>query len=160
MNSSQEEIQKQLEAQVGQQTHVSDWREITQARIQRFAEATDDFQWIHLDQARARKESPFGGTIAHGYLTLALYPWLRGIVEEKNPLYPGVAQIINYGVNKVRFPAPVPAGARVRGRTKLEEVRQIPGGLETLERFTIEMEGNEKPACVAEIIMRLYFSED
>ena len=153
----QHQLRERLNSQIGRETHVSDWREITQERIQRFAEATDDYQWIHLDEARAQRDSPYGGTIAHGYLTLALYPWLRGIVDTEKPLYPGVAQVINYGVNKVRFPAAVASGARIRGRTELLEVKDIPGGLETLERFTIDIDEGEKPACVAEVIMRLYF---
>jgi len=150
-------VRAELEPRVGSEIHVSDWLEITQERIDRFAEATGDRQWIHVDPQRAARESPFGTTIAHGYLTLSLYPLLREMVDESRPLFPGVRRVINYGLNKVRFPNAVRAGQRVRGHTELLAVEEVGGGLQLTERFTVEVEGEQRPACVAEAIMRYYF---
>jgi acyl dehydratase len=148
-----------LRAKVGTEVHVSPWVEVTQERVARFADATGDHQWIHVDTGRAARESPYGGTIAHGYLTLSLYPSLRGLVEEGEPPFPGVRNVINYGINKLRFPSPVPVGSRLRLRTTLLGVEEIPGGLQITEASTFEVEGATKPACAAELIMRLYFAE-
>jgi len=146
-----------LQGQVGSEVHVSPWLEVTQQRVQAFADATSDWQWIHVDADRAGAESPYGGTIAHGYLTLSLYPMLRGLVDEGRPPYPGVRQVINYGVNRLRFPAPVRVGARLRLRSALLAVDEFTGGLQVTEAGTFEVEGGSKPACVAELLMRLYF---
>lgn len=150
-------VRADLLAKVGQETHVSDWLEITQERINAFAAATGDFQWIHTQPERAAKESPWRRTIAHGYLTMSLYPMLRGIVDEAKPPYPGVRTVINYGMNKLRFVNAVREGARVRGRTKLLAVDDFKGGLQLTEEFTVELEGETKPALVGEVLMRLYF---
>ncbi|MCC7199892.1 MAG: MaoC family dehydratase [Gammaproteobacteria bacterium] len=154
---SLEQSRAQLQALVGRESHASDWLEVTQRRVDDFAAATGDHQWIHVDPARARAESPYGSTIAHGYLTLSLYPLLRGLVDEARPVMPGVLRVINYGINKLRFPNAVRVGARVRGRSTVAAVEDIPGGLQLTEQFTVEVEGENKPACVAEVVMRLYF---
>ena len=146
-----------LRSQCGQETHVSDWLLVDQDRIQAFADATGDHQWIHVDPARAAAESPWKATIAHGYLSLSLYPTLRGIVEEGKPLFPGVRQVINYGLNKLRFTNAVKAGARVRGRFAVVAVEEVGGGLQLTEQFTLEVEGSTKPAVIAEVLMRFYF---
>jgi acyl dehydratase len=132
-------------------THLghSDWLEITQERVDLFAEATGDHQWIHVDPVRA-KDGPFGGTIAHGYLTLSLSNlFLPQIVEVT-----GFSMGINYGTGKIRFPAPVPVGARVRAGAELVSVEEIKGGLQSTVMITIEIEGGTKPACVIESISR------
>lgn len=148
---------EQLQARVGEEIHVSDWLLVTQDRVEAFAQATGDHQWIHVDRERATRESPYKGTIAHGYLTLSLYPLLRGLVDESAPVYPGIRNVINYGINKLRFPNAVRTGARVRAHTTLAAVEEIKGGLQVTETYTVEVENETKPAWVAELIMRLYF---
>ncbi|MFP3948742.1 MAG: MaoC family dehydratase [Gemmatimonadota bacterium] len=154
---SRESVLKELQSRVGEETHVSDWVEIDQDRIDQFAEATGDHQWIHVDVERAKKESPYDGPIAHGFLTLSMVPFLTGSVSEEKPAYPGLKLAVNYGLNRVRFPAPVPAGSRIRARTTLKEVTEVKGGLQVIREVTVEVEGNEKPACFAETVSRLYF---
>jgi len=154
---SQQEVLERLQSQIGQETHVSDWITVTQERINAFADATDDHQWIHVDPERAARESPFKATIAHGYLTLSLYPMLRGLVTAERPVFPGVRQVINYGLDRLRFPSPVVAGSRIRAHCVLQKVEPVTGGLQVTEQFTVEVDGQPKPACVAEAIMRLYF---
>ena len=132
-------------------THLghSDWLEITQERVDQFADATGDHQWIHVDPARA-KEGPYGGTIAHGYLTMSLSNYfLPQIVEVR-----GVSLGVNYGTGKVRFPAPVPVGSRIRGGAEVQSVEEVPGGVQATILITIEIEGGTKPACVIESISR------
>ncbi len=146
-----------LQGRIGQEIHCSDWLEVTQQRIDAFAAATGDHQWIHVDPARATRESPYRSTIAHGYLTLSLYPLLRGLVQADRPLFPGVSRIINYGLDKLRFPNAVRAGSRVRARCVLHKVEEVPGGLQMTEQYTVEIDGEAKPACVAEAITRAYF---
>ncbi len=155
---SQQAVLEDLQRRIGEEVHVSDWLEITQQRIDAFADATDDHQWIHVDVERARRESPWRSTIAHGYLTLSLFPVLRALVVADRPLYPGVKQVINYGLDKLRFPAAVTAGSRIRARCKLLKVEEVTGGLQVTEQFTAEIDGQAKPACVAETIMRVYFA--
>jgi len=138
-------------AQEGQEIGVSDWILIDQDRINRFADATDDYQWIHVDVERAKKELPTGTTIAHGYLLTALFPALI----EKIVIFNG-ERTINYGLNKVRFKKMVPAGSRVRLRVKLKSARKRIGALQIILEGTMEVEGQSKPACVAETIV-LYF---
>lgn len=154
---SLEAVRAELGHQIGQDIHVSDWVTVTQERINAFATATDDHQWIHTDPARAAVESPWKTTIAHGYLTLSLYPMIRGIVEEGRPAFPGLRQVINYGINKLRFTNAVKVGARVRGRSKLAAIDDFKGGFMLTEEFTMEIEGETKPACIADILMRYYF---
>ena len=144
---------RDLESQVGKEVGVSPWVEITQARIDEFARATEDFQWIHVDPKRA-KDSPFGGTIAHGFLTLSMLPKLSEATFEFSDRKMGV----NYGLNKVRFTSPVPAGAKIRARFVLARFEKIEGnGVQTTWSVTIEREGGDKPVCVAESIGRHYF---
>ena len=138
-----------VQAAVGRHLGYSDWLEITQERIDLFAQATGDHQWIHVDPERAA-HGPFGTTIAHGYLTLSLSNlFLPQIVEVR-----GVSMGVNYGTDKVRFPAPVPVGSRVRGGAQLAAVTEIPGGVQTTMVVTIEIEGGAKPACVVESLSR------
>lgn len=146
-----------LQDRVGQEIHVSDWVDVTQEMINEFGRVTGDQQWIHTDPERAKKESPFHGPVAHGYLSLSLYPMLRDLVREDQPLFPGVRQVINYGINKLRFPGAVPAGSRVRARCVLMTAEEIKESLQITEQFTLEVEGQERPACVAECVMRVYF---
>ena len=144
---------RNLESMVGKEVGVSPWVEIPQARIDQFAEATGDFQWIHVDQEKA-KDSPFGGTIAHGFLTLSMLPKLTESTFEFSDRRMGV----NYGLNTVRFTAPVPAGAKIRGRFTLAKYEKIDGnGVQTTWNAVIEREGSDKPVCVAESISRHYF---
>lgn len=154
---SQQTVLAQLRQRIGQEIHTSEWMEITQQRIDAFAEATGDHQWIHVDPERAARESPYGGSIAHGFLTLSLYPRLRGLVEAEQPVFPGVRQVINYGLDKLRFPNAVRAGSRVRAHCTLLAVEEVTGGLQVTEQYSVEVEGQSKPACVAAAIMRLYF---
>ena len=146
-----------LTPKIGAVLHVSPWTAITQERIDRFAQATGDHQWIHVDPERARAQSPFGATIAHGYLVLALYPELRGRTGPDTQPFPGVTRTINYGLNRARFPSPVRAGDRVRGRFELVGAAERNGALQVVERFTVELESGDKPACVAEIVRLLFF---
>ncbi|HEX4293755.1 MAG TPA: MaoC family dehydratase [Rhizomicrobium sp.] len=139
---------EELPALAGQEIGVSDWVEIDQDRIDKFADATGDHQWIHLDVERAKKEMPGGKTIAHGYLTLSLIPWLAGNLLRIE----GVTRGINYGSNKVRFTNMVPAGSRVRARSKLLSVEARGGGMQLTSEVTIEIEGAARPACIAETI--------
>ena len=141
-----------LKAVIGEHLGYSDWMEITQERVQQFAESTGDYQWIHIDVERAKKESPFGGPIAHGYLTLSLGPVLLPQVVATTGFKMGV----NYGCNKVRFMAPVPVGARLRLGAKVLSVDDIAGGVQSTYELTFECEGASKPSCVAEVIFRSY----
>jgi acyl dehydratase len=144
---------EELRALVGQEVAVGDWFEVAQERINQFADATGDHQWIHLDVDRARSETPFGSTIAHGFLTLSLLSHLVGqSVQVKLPARMG----INYGLNKVRFVSPVPAGARIRARVVLQALEDVPGGRQLTWGVTIEREGGDKPCCVAEWLVRQY----
>lgn len=138
----------ELEAAVGRHLGYSDWLEITQARIDQFAEATLDRQWIHVDQERA-KAGPFGGTIAHGYLTLSLLAHLVGEIYAVG----GVRMAVNYGANKLRFPSPVPAGAKVRAGVELLSVEGGALGYQVISRVTIECDRSDKPACVVEAVV-------
>ena len=141
---------EEIEAAAGEEIGASEWLEITQERVDRFADATDDHQWIHVDQARA-EAGPFGGTIAHGYLTLSLIPWLGSQVFKVET----EGAKLNYGLNKVRFPNPVLVGARVRATVTIGEVAQVPAGRQLTVRYVIEIEGQDKPACVAETVVLL-----
>jgi acyl dehydratase len=147
------ELPQNLVDMVGQHIGVSEWMLIDQERVNKFADATDDHQWIHVDAEKAA-QGPFGGTIAHGFLTLALTVPLGGQV----PLDVGEPKMaINYGLEKVRFPAPVPVGSRVRARVELANVTEVGGGVQVNRIVTIEVEGQEKPAMVAETVSRYYY---
>ena len=142
----------ELKQLVGQEVATSDWVDVTQERVNQFAEATGDLQWIHIDVERSRKESPYGGTIAHGFLTLSLLPLLMANAISM----PDVKMGVNYGLNKVRFPGPVPVGSRVRAHMNLLNVEDIEGGAQMTWQVTIEREGSEKPVCVAESVSRRF----
>jgi len=146
-----------LSVKLGEEVHVGDWLQIDQHRIDQFAEVTMDRQWIHTDPERAATESPFGGTIAQGFLTLSLLPVLTESVDPEYPQYPTAKMAVNYGLNQVRYPYPVKVGNRLRSRTRLAKVEPIKRGLELVKEITIEIEGCRRPACVAESIVRLYF---
>ena len=142
---------KGIKALAGQEWGPGDWLEMTQERINQFADATDDHQWIHVDVERAN-EGPFKSTIAHGFLTLSLVLALtRGDRQVE-----GVRMAINYGLNRVRFPAPVRVGDRIRATTKNLSVEDVEGGVQVVNQITVEIEGQEKPACVAELVGRFY----
>ena len=142
----------ELKAAIGEHLGYSDWMEITQERVNQFAEATGDHQWIHIDVERAKKESPFGGPIAHGYLTLSLAPVLLPQVVVTT----GFSMGVNYGCNKVRFMSPVPVGAKLRMSATVLTVDDIAGGVQPTYQLTFETEGATKPSCVAEVIFRAY----
>jgi len=152
-----EDALTELNKKIDTEIHVSDWLTVSQDMITEFARATGDTQWIHVNPERAAKESPFRKTIAHGYLTLALYPRLRGLVDASSPLFPGVTSVINYGLDKLRFPNAVLVDSRIRARCRLLSAEEIKGSLQIKEQYTVEIDGQERPACVAECIMRLYF---
>ena len=143
---------EELKTMVGQEIGISDWIKLTQERVNTFAEATGDHQWIHVDPERAKKESPYGGPIAHGYLTMSLAPYfLQQIMEIKKK-----RMGVNYGLNKVRFPAPVPVGGKLRMKAEVAEIEDIKGGVQIVIKMTFEVEGQEKPCCIAEAIYRYY----
>ena len=144
---------QRLKEMVGQEIGMTEWFVVTQERIERFAEATEDRQWIHVDSARAGKESPYGTTIAHGFLTLSL---ISRFVQEAIQIRGGVRLAVNYGLNRVRFPAAVRAGSRIRARVSLMSLRELPDSLDAIFGVTMECEGADKPACVAEWIVRYY----
>ncbi len=140
----------QLSDAVGEDLGTTDWLEITQDRVDAFADATGDHQWIHVDVERA-KDGPFGGTIAHGYLTLSLIPQFTPELFSLET--PGAR--LNYGVNKVRFPNPVKVGAKIRATAQVTEVTDVPAGKQMITRYTLEIDGEDKPACVAETVVLL-----
>lgn len=142
-----------LKEYVGKEIGVSEWMVITQERINQFAEATEDRQWIHIDSDRAKRESPFGVTIAHGFLTLSL---ISRLVKDVIQISDGTRSTINYGLNHVRFPSPVREGSKIRGRFTLVSFRDVEKAQEAVIGCTVESEGNNKPCCVAEWIVRYY----
>jgi acyl dehydratase len=153
-----EHLLEELRQNFGHEIAVGDWLVIDQSRIDAFAAATGDTQWIHIDPERARQESPYGTTVAHGFLTLALLPFLTG---SNSPDYlrrhfPGMRLRVNYGLNRLRFPAPVKCGDCIRARTVLREAVVIDKGLEVTYLFTVDIEGRDKPALVAEQVVRVY----
>jgi len=147
-----------LTKRLGEEIHVSDWLLVTQHRVDAFAGATGDHQWIHVDPERAARESPYKAAIAHGYLTLSLHVLLRDLVAADKPYAPGVVSVINYGLNKLRFPNAVRVGARVRGRFTLVGVEVVAANvLQVAEQYLVEIEGQAKPACIAESLFRVIF---
>ncbi len=144
-----------LETMTGQRIGISPWHEVTQEQVDLFAEATGDRQWIHVDPERARS-GPFGGPIAHGYLTLSMLPKLLSDMLRVS----GVALTVNYGLNRVRFTSPVPVGARIRAVADVLRVDAVEGGAQLSLSVTVEIEGSSKPACVAETITRLYRAQE
>ena len=151
------EVLSDLQAKVGEEIHVSDWLPVTQELIDMFANATGDKQWIHVDIERAKAESPYGCTIAHGYLTLSLYPMLRGLVDAQEPLFPDVKNVINYGMNKLRFTNVVKVGSKIRAHCTILAAEEVKNSIQLTEQYTVEIKDQDRPACVAECIMRLYF---
>jgi acyl dehydratase len=141
----------ELKQAAGQDLGTSDWHEVTQDAIDAFADVTGDHQWIHVDPERAR-DTPFGGTIAHGYYTLSLTPMFTQQIFGLD----GFGFAVNYGLNKVRFPAPLPVGSRVRMHAKLAALDELPGGAQITIQVTFEREGGDKPVCVAETLARVY----
>ena len=137
----------------GREIGATEWLTMSQDRIQQFADATEDPQWIHLDPERARRESPYGATIAHGFLTLSLIGYfIRQVIQ-----IPGDVRLtVNYGLNRVRFPAPVPVGSQIRGRITLQSFKELADCVEAVFGISVEVEGSEKPCCVAEWILRYY----
>lgn len=143
----------ELEASVGEELGPTEWLTIDQDRVNGFADVTEDHQWIHIDAERAAA-GPFGGTIAHGFLTLSLLPYLTSSLRGVT----GVKMGVNYGLNKVRFPAPVRVGSRIRARAETVSAERTPdGAVQVVNRVTIEIEGGSKPACVADMVSRFYF---
>jgi len=145
----------ELKQAEGDDLGTSEWHEVTQQAIDAFADATGDHQWIHVDSERA-KQTPFGGTIAHGYYTLSLAPMLTEQIFDLE----GFAFAVNYGLNKVRFPAPLPVGSRVRMQARLKALEEVPGGAQMTVEVTFEREGGDKPVCVAETLARIYEATD
>jgi acyl dehydratase len=141
----------ELKAHAGQDVGVSDWHEVTQEEINEFADVTGDHNWIHIDVERAKK-TPFGGTIAHGYYTLSLAPKFSYSLMSVE----GFAFGVNYGVNRVRFPAPLPVGSKVRMHMKLASVEEVSNGVQITTELSFEREGGDKPVCVAESLARVY----
>lgn len=156
MSNTLQNAEQTLKARIGQATEPTDWFEITQERINQFAEATLDHQWIHVDPERA-KSGPFGKAIAHGQLTMSIMSFLPGGQGVGLPALDGMKLGINYGWNKVRFPAPVPVGAEIRTRGMLKSVEVKGNMLEVINELTLEIKGSDKPACVAESVLRLVF---
>lgn len=147
------EAPESLKELVGKEIGVSEWLTVTQERITQFAEATEDRQWIHIDRERAEKESPFGTTIAHGFLTLSLISrFMKDVIQIRS----GVGMAINYGLNRVRFPSPVRAGSRIRARITLLSLKDVSGAHEAVFSVTVEADGSAKPCCVAESVVRYY----
>ena len=142
---------EELNRLVGKEIGVSEWMVVNQERIRLFAEATEDRQWIHLDAERAKRESPFGTTIAHGFLTLSL---ISHLMQQTVQVRGGFRLVVNYGLNRVRFPAPVHGGSRIRGRFTLTSFKDRGDSYEIIVACTVECEGREKPACAAEWVMR------
>lgn len=138
---------------VGREIGTTDWSPVTQERIRQFAEATEDRQWIHIDPERARSESPYGATIAHGFLTLSLLSYL---IKQAIQIPRDVRLSVNYGLNRVRFPAPVRAGSEIRARVTLQSLKDLPDGVEAVFGISVECKDSAKPCCVAEWIVRYY----
>lgn len=146
----------QLHASLGEETFVGEWYTVEQDCIDQFASVTGDSQWIHTDQERAQQESPFRTTIAHGFLTLSLIPMLTDSVDNKKP-FSKAKMVVNYGLNRVRFPGPIKQGKRIRARSRVINLVPMKRGLEVVREVTVEVENSIRPACVADTVLRLYF---
>ncbi len=152
-----ENTYRDLKKKLGQETLLGEWLTVSQDCIDKFADITGDNQWIHTDAERAKTESPFKSTIAHGFLTLSLIPTLTETADPENNPYPEAKMVVNYGLNRVRFPFPVKAGSRVRARKKLISLTPMKRSIEVVNEVSIEVEDRVRPACVAETVLRLYF---
>jgi len=150
-------VYSRLYADLGEETFVGEWFEVSQDCINQFAEVTGDNQWIHIDQERAKLESPFKTTIGQGFLTLALIPVLTNSIAPEQEMYPEAKMVVNYGLNKVAFPFPVKAGKRIRARSKVIGLTPMKRGLEIVRQVTVEIENSSRAACIAEPVIRLYF---
>lgn len=150
-------LKAELARDIGKETFVGEWFEVTQDRINEFARVTQDQQWIHTDPVRSKAESPFKGTIAHGFLTMSLIPYLTNTVDEANSAYPTSKMSVNYGMDNVRFQFPVKEGVKIRARSKLLKVSNINQGLEVTREIKIEIENVRRPAVVLESLVRVYF---
>jgi len=146
-----------LQSKIGEEVHVGEWMQITQARINEFAQVTDDHQWLHTNVERSKNESPFKTTIAHGFLTLSLLPKLTDSISPNKIDYPLAKMTVNYGLNKVRFPYPVKAGSTIRAHSRLIKVSPLKRGLQIEKEISVEIKNTRRPACVAESIERIYF---
>jgi len=144
---------EELQSLVGQALGRSDWFEVTQERVNQFADGTGDHQWIHCDPERAKTESPYGTTVAHGFFTLSLCP----VLSQQIYIVNGIKLVLNYGLNRVRFPSPVKVGSRVRMSSELLDVKVTPHGVQTTTKNVFEVEGEDKPVCVAEAVARMFF---
>jgi acyl dehydratase len=149
-------LRERLREQLGEESYVGEWFTVDQDCIDQFAHVTGDHQWIHTDPERAVKESPFKATIAHGFLTLSLIPMLTDTVNPEKNDYPEARLVVNYGMNKVVFPAPVKAGKRIRARTRIIKIQTLRRGLELVREVKIEVENSKRAACIAELVVRLY----
>ena len=148
---------EKLKKKIGEIIYIGQWEPIDQNCITRFAEITGDNQWIHTDPKRAKSESPFKSTIAHGFLTLSLIPKLTDSINRSTKLYPNSRLVVNYGLNQVRFPFPVRSGSRVRARLKLKKVTPMKKSLEIINEVSVEVENRKRFACVAETVLRVYY---
>jgi acyl dehydratase len=151
------ELYGKLSKQIGEEVHVGEWMTITQDRINKFADVTDDQQWLHTDVERAERESPFKTTIAHGFLTLSLLSRLTDSVNPDKPLYPCAKMTVNYGLNQVRFPYPIKTGSEIRAHSRLVKVTPLKRGLEIEKEISVEIKGTRRPGCVAISVVRVYF---
>ncbi|MCE0495574.1 MaoC family dehydratase [Vibrio salinus] len=152
-----QELYDELEEKVGEVIHTGEWLDVSQDRINQFAQVTEDTQWIHIDPDRAAKESPFKTTVAHGFLTLALLPKLTDSVDPDNSLFPTAKMVVNIGLNQVRFPYPIKSGDRVRAKSILTKVTPIRKGLEVEREIRVEIDGVRRPGCVAISVIQLHF---
>lgn len=152
-----QELFLSLRGKLGQEVHIGDWLEMSQERIDQFSDVTGDYQWLHNDTARAKKESPFKTTIAHGFLTLSLLPRLTDSVNPDKSLYPKAKMTVNYGLNQVRFPYPVKTGSVIRAHSRLIKVTPIKRGLEIEKEISVEIKNTRRPGCVAVSVVRVYF---
>ncbi|OUR71610.1 hypothetical protein A9Q78_09445 [Methylophaga sp. 41_12_T18] len=152
-----DETYKKLQNKLGEETYIGEWYTVDQTGIDQFAAATGDQQWIHTDPKRAEQESPYKTTIAHGFLTLALIPMLTESVAVTKTNYSAAKMVVNYGLNRVRFPSPVKEGKRIRARSRVINLLPLKRGLEVVKEVTIEVENSNRIACVADTVVRLYF---
>ncbi|NRA82891.1 MAG: MaoC family dehydratase [Gammaproteobacteria bacterium] len=158
MTAQTQAMHDELIEQLGQQTFLGQWYLVDQSCIDQFAQVTGDAQWIHTDLERAKRESPFKTTIAHGFLTLALIPTLTDTVNPDSNPYPNAKMAVNYGLNRVRFPSPVKSGTLVRARTRLIAITPMRKSIEVISEVSIEIENSKRVACIAETVLRLYFN--
>jgi acyl dehydratase len=157
MKPEAEALFQELSQKIGEELHVGDWVTIDQERVDAFGKVTEDMQWIHVNPERAKEDSPFKSTIAHGFLTLALLPRLTDAVDPDKPQFPTAKVTVNMGLNSVKFPYPVRVGSKIRARSSLLKVQPIQKGLEVTREIKVQIDGVRRPACVAESVIRLYF---